>query len=374
MGDWQSWRIVRFGAPLERQDEAPPTPRGTEVLVRVTGCGVCHSDVHLWDGYFDLGGGRKATVGSGDKMLPLTPGHEIVGEVVALGPDAAGAAIGDKNKLPYLGIAFGLYEIHQRGLKFLFSPFPKSPDIARAAFELIGSVPQGERPQRFAIFHEKTDWGIEMAKYYTESAQRAGSQIVLDEEYAPGTKDFSDVILKAKTAGADALLGMPNPPDGIAIVKQIKELDWAPKFIILVRAPDDPNWGQNLGKDGDYVVHMPGWHHAAKFTGVAELNAKYQAKSNRPADVLTGPAYSLVQILADAIHRAGKVDGQAIRDALATTDLKDSVIGPMKFNADGTGVIVTTLTQWQNSQSQLVWPREQQSAPFAYPALPASQR
>jgi D-arabinose 1-dehydrogenase-like Zn-dependent alcohol dehydrogenase len=104
MAEWESYRIVRFGEALEQQREAPPTPTGTEVLVRVTGCGVCHSDVHLWDGYFDLGGGRKATVGAGEKMLPLTPGHEIVGEVVALGPDATGARIGDRRVVyPWIG-------------------------------------------------------------------------------------------------------------------------------------------------------------------------------------------------------------------------------------------------------------------------------
>jgi branched-chain amino acid transport system substrate-binding protein len=310
------------------------------------------------------------------RLESLASSDKVVAYLGGAGSDlhAAGAAIGDKNKIPYLGIAFGLYEIHQRGLKYLFSPFPKSPDIGRAAFELMGSVPQGERPQRYAIFHEKTDWGIEMARFYTEAAQRSGAQIALDEEYAPGAKDFSDLILRAKSANADALLGMPNPPDGMAIVKQMKELDWNPKAVILVRAPDNPSWGENLGKDGDYVVMMPGWHHAAKFPGVSDLNAKYQAKFNRPADVLTGPSYALVQVLADAIRRAGKADGPAIRDALATTDLKESVIGPIKFNPDGTGQIVTTLVQWQNGQTQLIWPRDQQSAPFAYPAPPFSQR
>jgi branched-chain amino acid transport system substrate-binding protein len=310
------------------------------------------------------------------RLESLASADKVAAYLGGAGSDlhAAGAAIGDKNKTPYLGIAFGLYDIHQRGLKYLFSPFPKSPDIARATFELAGSVPQADRPQRYAIFHEKTDWGIEMAKYYTEAAQRAGATVVLDEEYAPLSKDYSDLILKAKSANADALLGMPTPPDGLAIVKQMKELDWNPKLTMLVRAPDDPNWGQNLGKDGDYVLHMPGWHHAAKFPGVSELNAKYQAKYNRPADVLTGPSYALVQILAGAIHRAGKADGTAIRDALASTDLKESVIGPVKFNADGTGVLQTTITQWQNGQSQLVWPRDQQSAAFAYPAPPFSQR
>lgn len=80
----ESYRVTAFGQPLELQSEATPEPKGREVLVRVTGCGVCHSDVHLMDGYFDMGGGRKVDL-SRSMDLPRTMGHEIVGEVMACG-------------------------------------------------------------------------------------------------------------------------------------------------------------------------------------------------------------------------------------------------------------------------------------------------
>ena len=50
--------------------------------------GVCHSDLHLSDGYFDLGGGKKLSLADRGMKLPVTLGHENVGEVVAVGPDA----------------------------------------------------------------------------------------------------------------------------------------------------------------------------------------------------------------------------------------------------------------------------------------------
>ena len=86
MPEWNSYRIAEYGKPLELQTEELPRPQGSEVLVRISACGVCHSDVHIWEGYFDLGGGR--TTRAGGKALPLTPGHEIAGEVAAAGPDA----------------------------------------------------------------------------------------------------------------------------------------------------------------------------------------------------------------------------------------------------------------------------------------------
>jgi D-arabinose 1-dehydrogenase-like Zn-dependent alcohol dehydrogenase len=71
-----------------------PEPKGSEVLVRVTGAGVCHSDLHIWEGFYDLGGGKKISLKDRGITLPLTLGHEIAGEIVKAGPNANGAKVG----------------------------------------------------------------------------------------------------------------------------------------------------------------------------------------------------------------------------------------------------------------------------------------
>src|SRR3989475_12509387 len=120
---------------------------------------------------------------------------------------AAAASVAEKNKTPYLGIAFALHRIHQQGFKYLFSPFWKSPDIGKHTQGLLALIPAGERPKTVAIFQEKTDWGQEMTTAWTEAGKAAGYQVVVHGEYAPGAKDFSDLILKAKSANADAVFG-----------------------------------------------------------------------------------------------------------------------------------------------------------------------
>lgn len=96
-------QIIQFGEPLEARDYPTPEPKGTEVLLKVDACGVCHSDLHIWDGYFDLGGGQKLDLLS-RMSLPFTLGHEVVGEVVAFGPDVDGVNIGDKRIVfPWIG-------------------------------------------------------------------------------------------------------------------------------------------------------------------------------------------------------------------------------------------------------------------------------
>jgi D-arabinose 1-dehydrogenase-like Zn-dependent alcohol dehydrogenase len=93
--------IIEFGKPLQHMEGPTPEPKGTEVLVRVEHCGVCHSDIHIHDGYIGLGGEAKLPLGL---PLPHTLGHEPAGEVIAVGPDATGVSVGDHLAVyPWIG-------------------------------------------------------------------------------------------------------------------------------------------------------------------------------------------------------------------------------------------------------------------------------
>jgi NADPH:quinone reductase-like Zn-dependent oxidoreductase len=69
-----SYDVVQWGKPLEKIERATPVPMGTEVLVKLRYCGVCHSDVHIRDGYFDLGGGRRLPMSERGMVPPVTLG------------------------------------------------------------------------------------------------------------------------------------------------------------------------------------------------------------------------------------------------------------------------------------------------------------
>ena len=113
-----SQQIIEWGEPLEGRQQPTPEPEGTQVLLKVDACGICHSDLHIWEGAFDLGGGKKITLSERGLKLPFTMGHEVVGEVIALGPDAEGAAVGDK-RVVYPWIGCGDCNACQRGDELL---------------------------------------------------------------------------------------------------------------------------------------------------------------------------------------------------------------------------------------------------------------
>ena len=95
--------LVKFDAPLCETIVETPKPLAKEVLVRIERCGLCHSDLHIQDGYADLGGGKKLDTTRG-MTLPFTLGHEIAGVVEEVGAGASKNLIGAKKVVfPWIG-------------------------------------------------------------------------------------------------------------------------------------------------------------------------------------------------------------------------------------------------------------------------------
>ena len=134
-----SYQTGAPGAPLVEVESDTPVPSGTEVLVKTLACGVCHSDIHLHDGGFELGGGKRLEVGREGQVL----GHEIYGEVVAVGPDAEDVQVGDR-RVVYPWIGCGECAVCQRGDEHLCTP-------GRA----LGIIVNGGFASHVMIPHEK---------------------------------------------------------------------------------------------------------------------------------------------------------------------------------------------------------------------------
>ncbi len=103
MAQMRRQSLVKFDAPLCETIAETPKPKGKEVLVRIERCGLCHSDLHIQDGWADLGGGKRLDTTRG-MTLPFTLGHEIAGIVVEVGPDVSNSVIGARKAVfPWIG-------------------------------------------------------------------------------------------------------------------------------------------------------------------------------------------------------------------------------------------------------------------------------
>lgn len=96
----KSYQLQDYRQPLVAVEAPTPAPQGAEVLLKIAASGICHTDLHLVDGGYDLGQGRWLSFKDRGLKLPRTPGHEIVGRVQAAGPEA-GSVPTDKNFLVY---------------------------------------------------------------------------------------------------------------------------------------------------------------------------------------------------------------------------------------------------------------------------------
>lgn len=190
--------------------------------------------------------------------------------------------------------------------------------------------------------------------------------------YAPGATDFSDLILQAQQEEVQTMLSLPTPPDGFALYRQMGELGWAPEFSLAVRAADVPTWS-DLGPIGNFALLSAGWHWALAYPGVDAINERHTAEEGRPADPIVGVAYSLLQILADSIERAGSLDHDAVRDAISATDMM-SVAGPIQFRENGTSILENPLMQRVDGVVELVWPAEFATIDLVFPAPPLEER
>ncbi|MDA9033316.1 alcohol dehydrogenase [Gammaproteobacteria bacterium] len=115
----KSYKVVASGASLELHESERPVPKGKQVLIKTIACGVCHTDIHIHDGYFDLGN---------DNHIPsrmnetLTMGHEIYGELIEVGSDVSNVEIG-KKYVVYPWIGCGECNECERDMEHYCSPF-----------------------------------------------------------------------------------------------------------------------------------------------------------------------------------------------------------------------------------------------------------
>lgn len=152
-----SFDVCQCGAPLQRNERPTPKPEGAQVLLKVLAAGICHSDIHIWEGYYEMGAGKRMNLLDRGIKLPLTLGHENVGEVVALGPDVKGAKIGDR-RLVFPWIGCGQCNVCKSGEEQLCTTGPK----------FLGVFSNGGYSDRVLVPHER--YLLDLAGFAPERA------------------------------------------------------------------------------------------------------------------------------------------------------------------------------------------------------------
>ena len=346
----KSYDVCECGAPLRLMQRPTPKPAGTEILLKVIAAGVCHSDLHIWDGYYDLGGGKRLQLSDRGVKLPLTMGHENVGEVVAVGPDAVGVKIGDRRLVhPWLGC--GECAVCRRGDEQLCrTPFSigvfRSGGYAdhllvphpRYLFDIGGIAPEKAAPLAcsgittygalkkvgpllqeepvviigagglglmcLALHREmggKAAIVVDIDPVKREAARRAGAQAVIDGNAADAAKE----IIEATKGGAWAVIDLVGASRTVQL--GVDSLVKGGKVIVVglfggditVPTPSLPLRAMTI--QGSYVGSL---------TEMAELLDLVRRKGAPDLPVATRPLAAVNDALNDL--KAGKVIGRVV--------------------------------------------------------------
>ena len=346
-----SYQFLEHGKPLQKVMQETPKPQGTEVLVRITRSGVCHSDLHIWDGYFDWGGGKRFYVKERGCIPPFTLGHEPFGVVEALGPKAKGVKIGQK-RIVYPWIGCGKCPVCKAeldnycvsGSRFLgvnrpgayashvLIPHPKylvdssGIDDAFAATLACSGLTTYSATAKLPELGPK-DWvavlgcgglglvcisvlraqgvkniiACDIDPSKLEAAKKLGAKLTLDTR-APDATQKLQALAMGQLAGAIDLVGMPATAAlGLGALRKGGRYVLCGLFGGELTHPLPPFAQRGIGLVGSYVGNLQ---------ELKEVVALAKKKKLKATPVSTRPAGEVTQILEDL--KAGKVLGRVV--------------------------------------------------------------
>ncbi len=230
------------------------------------------------------------------------------------------------------------------------------------------------KPKTVAILSADDGFSKTGAKGGADEARKQGMKVVAQESFPEHTTDVSSALTKVKSKHPDLILGSVHVEEGIAIIKQSKELGVKPAggFGETV-APPTPDFTKALGKSANGVVGSTQWTAAANGSGPVFGSAKQYANDFKKryganAEYHSAEAAAACLALTQAVEKAGTTDPAKVRDAMASLDI-DSFFGPIKFNDRGQNVTKSmSAIQIQDGKVVTVYPKEQAEAPLQWPA------
>jgi branched-chain amino acid transport system substrate-binding protein len=287
------------------------------------------------------------------------------------------AAVAERNSVPFVIDVSSADQILQQGYQFTFRLQPSAAVLAERGAEYLAEVSEnaGSPAQRVAILHEQGPFGTAITETFSATAQELGMEIGPVISYDPASvSDFTTQITSVREAGADVLMVAGYYRDGVLVANAVNTVQPGLDAVwgVANGAFDTPQFPGEVGQagegffDANYRLDMTNPDTQA----LAELYQETYGDEIRTAAVLS---YDAVRVIADALERAGDASPQAVRDAIAETEL-DSLIaqdGPITFDENGENEnAAPILMQVLEGTVQQVYPEEYAETEPVYPATP----
>lgn len=333
--------VMAPGAPAQAQEEVPVgillPLSGSVAPIGINnrrGHELAIEEINAAGGIESLGG-AKLTMIDGD-----TQGNPNVGmseveklarrDVVAImGAYQSGVTfpttqIAERLGVPYIDpVAIADSITEGRGFEYTFKIAPKASWYARDQVRFLRDVSEaaGEPAESVVLLHEDTLFGTSTAEGQVAAAEEYGIEVLADISYPKDTAEMTSTIARIKDLDPDAVLLVSYINDAVLITSTMKELDVNIPIIGTSAGHIDPAYISNLGDDANYTFTVGEWNTDLDKPGVEEVAKRFREKFDVAMNGHAAETYMATMVLRDALERAGTTDREAVRDALAETEI-----------------------------------------------------
>ncbi len=208
-----------------------------------------------------------------------------------------------------------------------------------------------------AVIYVDDLFGLENYAALKVALQGSGISMVEDKSYPGGVKDLSPVLRSIKDKNPDAFIGFTYPPDTILASKQAKEVGLNPKFFYASVGTAFQLYKNVMTPAGaEGVLGMGSWNSKSSAGAKAYFDAHVKKFAGKEPDRwASGACWASLEILTNAVAKQG-LDRKAIRDYVAATN-HDTIMGKIKFSGSENIGTPGTVSQWQNGEFEVVWPK-----------------
>jgi branched-chain amino acid transport system substrate-binding protein len=275
------------------------------------------------------------------------------------------AVVAERNRVPFVMDVTASDAIFANGYRYSFRVQPGSRAISTAAARYLKEVADkaGKPVRKVAILHEQTDFGSGAAEAFVQAAKGLGLPIGPNISYdALTTSDLTAQVTQVKASGANVLVAIGYYRDSLLAAKAINAVKPPLDAVWGVSngAFDQPKFVTDAGALGERIFST-NYHFDAKNPRTTKLREEYQRRYGAPMRTGAVLAYDAVQVIAQAVERAGATDPVRIREAVRASQVAPLTVGngPITFapNGDNTNA-APVLMQVQGGQVKQVHPPE----------------
>ena len=287
-----------------------------------------------------------------------------------LGPYSSGitdaiANILETHKYPTLAPGASSRVLWEKGRKYIFNQNAVAQKNHKGAIHIARDI----GVKRIAIIGEDTLFPRQSADGAVEWAKKLGLKVVLNENYPRKQTDFTALLQKIKARRAEALISNSYFADASAQIRQLRELNINLKIFAGTIGPGLPKFAKQLGSTAEYVLGFSQWEprpDALKFPGMKELIASYEKRHGvKPSDHVA-MAYGAMQVLAQAIRKAGSHDRRKVWKTLRASSF-ETVMGKWKVDEKNLNDRDGLTFQILNGKRKIVWPKALAEVPYKLP-------